>query len=61
MNKTPNSNMVINTIIRMGNKDNKSIFSNISLHEKSDNIASNMCPAVKLAASLIPKAIGLEM
>ena len=51
--------MVINIIISIGKIEKVFVTTN-NFIEKSAKIASNMCPAVKLAASLIPNATGLE-
>jgi len=53
--------MTMNIITNIGNSANKLKFIINSLDEKSDNIAIKIWPAVKLAANLKPKAIGLEM
>lgn len=61
MTNTPISRKTINNIIitdkRPGNPDN--IKTNFM--PKSPSIVTKMCPAVKLAASLIPSATGLEI
>ena len=59
MTSTPTSNIVIKIIIKIG-KIEKVFVITSNFIEKSAKIASNIWPAVKLAANLIPKATGLE-
>lgn len=50
----------MNIIINIGKLLTKMKLFNISLELKSDKIAKRMCPAVKFAANLMPRAIGLD-